>query len=83
MFLHSTVHACIPWNSQFIHILTVLNILRYAPVHRLIDSFLIFTVYVPVYNEVLCLLLLDFSFVLVDYSVSILVYENIFLHLFA
>ena len=55
------------------------------PVYREIVSLVneIFTVYAAMYHEVLCLLLLRFCFVLVDYSMSILVYENIYLHLFA
>ena len=43
----------------------------------------IFTVYAAIYHEVLCFLLLQIFFVLVDYSMSVLIYENIFLHLFA
>ena len=60
----------------------VLNVVRYTPVYRLTYSLLIFTVYAAIYYEVPCLLLFQFCFILVDYSMSILLYENIFLHLF-
>ena len=81
---YSTVNTRIPWNFKFVYILKELNILRYMPLYPEILTLVIeiFTVYAAMYHEVLCLLLLQFCFVLVDYSMSILVYQNIHLHLF-